>query len=484
LKNSRTVLLIFAVVLTIAIGAESMACTSFKLETDQGLYFVHSLNQGSIPGLPGLIFINQRQTWKQGYSWETLITVNNNSGPDLVWKSTFGSVTFNPFGKELPDGGINEAGLYIWEMGFDTEYSADESKPTLFQAQWMQYVLDNFSTIEEVIANAGQLNLDGWGWHYFIADKSGATAIIDFVGGKPIIYSGENMPIPLCCNSVYPEAIHWLKQHQGFGGELKIEKVHQEIPRFIYGAKLLQEHDTQDPVDYSFYVLDEMSENVRWSVVFDVAGMKVYYKTNLNQDIRHFSFSPADFGKPEGPLILDIEDPGTGNLRQQFTPYNRETDRQLLTSVFGLVCETEPAFRKVLLEDQGVKLETLVENIMNKLRLADPITTYDLRGAWTGKVIYPAGDEWIELATSLVLTKQDDQLFGKMNDDELIKNLPLTNIINHGGLFQFTIKHPDTGDILDYQMYSTGNRLRGTIEICGKTKQGKIDLTRNDHVGK
>jgi len=68
-------------------------------------------------------------------------------------------------------------------MGIDTEYPRDSTDPTLFQCQWMQHVLDNFSTTAEVIANASQMALDGWGWHYFVADASGRTAIIDFVDG-------------------------------------------------------------------------------------------------------------------------------------------------------------------------------------------------------------------------------------------------------------------------------------------------------------
>jgi len=105
-------------ILMVAINSESSAGTSFMLKTDQGLYFVHSLNQGDWESVPGLIFINQRNTWKKGYSWEALLQVNDESTPSLVWKSKFGSVTFNPFGREFPDGGMNEKGLYIWEMSF------------------------------------------------------------------------------------------------------------------------------------------------------------------------------------------------------------------------------------------------------------------------------------------------------------------------------------------------------------------------------
>ena len=69
-----------------AIKTESSACISIVLNTDNGFYFVHGL-QDSYKNLPGLIFINQRDTWKKGCSWETLGTVDDDSVPSLIWNS-------------------------------------------------------------------------------------------------------------------------------------------------------------------------------------------------------------------------------------------------------------------------------------------------------------------------------------------------------------------------------------------------------------
>jgi penicillin V acylase-like amidase (Ntn superfamily) len=481
---AKTSLLGLALFLFISLPFDASACTSFKLETDQGLFFAHSLNQGSVPSIPGLVFINQRNVWKKGYSWATLTTVSDESGPSLVWRSVYGSVTFNPFGPEHPDGGMNEAGLYIWEMGFDTEYPADTNKPTLFQAQWMQYVLDNFGTVDEVMQSAHDVCLDGWGWHYFVADTTGKTAIIDFVDRKVIVYSGDDMPIPLCCNSSYPTAMKWLNQYDGFGGELAITKVHEEIPRFIYGAKLMQEFDTQDPVAYSFYMLDEMSENVRWSVVFDVAKGMVYFKTNLNQNIRSFAVTPADFGRADGPLILDIECPGPGDVRNQFVPYKSDMERGLLTGIYGMLCDFDSYFRKTLLDDQGATLDQLVESIMRKMAPLEPIPNGGIIGEWSGSVTYPTGDSLRELPMTLVLRSDDGRLSGTIDDAELIKNLRMTNIAAQGGLLHFTIKRPDSDDLLLFQLHATVNELNGAIDICGREKNASVRLSRVSITGR
>jgi hypothetical protein len=176
MKNLKTTLSGCILLLMMVLTLKSSACTSLILKTKDGLYFVHSLNQGDWKSVPGLIFVNQRDAWKKGYSWEALLKVNDESAPSLVWKSKYGSVTFNPLGKEFPDGGMNEKGLYIWEMSFaETKFPDDPNKPKLFMMQWMQYQLDNFSTIGEVMKNAGQMSLDGWEWHFFVADRSGTV---------------------------------------------------------------------------------------------------------------------------------------------------------------------------------------------------------------------------------------------------------------------------------------------------------------------
>lgn len=438
------------------------------LKTADGLFFVHSLNQGSWESVPGFICINQRDTWKKGYSFEALLQPADESDPSLIWKSKFGSVTFNPFGMEFPDGGMNEAGLFIWEMSFDAEYSTDETKPTLFQMQWMQYQLDKFSTVDEVIESADRINLDGWGWHYFVADKSGKTAIIDYLNGKPEVYSGDDMPVPICCNSAYSVAMEFLKQHKNFGGDLEIEKNYEEIPRFIYGAKLMQEYASQDPIKYSFYMLDEMSKNVRWSVVFDVNNMTAYFNTNLNKEIRHFSFSSDDFEVEDGPLTLDIECPGPENVRTEFAAYDREKDKPLMKGLLKYFV------------DESTDFDLLTESIMDKVQFPDNSFDFDIQGDWIGTVKHPSSDGWTELPMTLVLRRENGVLSGTVNDGEVVKELPISNALSKGGLLYFTVKDPDTEDVYYYQLYVSTNGIRGAVETWDweNRKKAPVNLQR------
>src|SRR5687767_4966638 len=96
-KASLFICLLFITVLT------ANPCTTFILRTaDNGIYFGRTLDW--VCNL-GLVIVNQRGVAKQSMVPET-------STP-AQWVSTYGSITFNQFGKEFPFGGVNEKGLVV-----------------------------------------------------------------------------------------------------------------------------------------------------------------------------------------------------------------------------------------------------------------------------------------------------------------------------------------------------------------------------------
>ncbi|HOP05676.1 MAG TPA: hypothetical protein PLF13_00150 [candidate division Zixibacteria bacterium] len=455
-----------AILTIILLTCSAFPCTSFRLTTDNSLYYVHSLNQGNSASVPGLVFVNPRGEVKQGFAWSDLTRVNETPTVSLIWRSQYGSITFSPFGKELPDGGMNEAGLFVWEMSFDTEYPGDSLCPTLFQTQWMQYLLDNYHSVTEVITHIDHINLDGWGWHYFLADRSGATAIVDFIAGSPVIYTGAEMPVPLCCNSIYPEALEWLRQYEGFGGDLEIHQVHEEIPRFIYGAKLLADYDKQDPVEYSFHVLDEMSSNVRWSVVFDVVRSTVYFRTNVSPEIRFFSFGPEDFAPGSDLLILDVNDPEQGDVRASLIPFRSERNDSLLADIFGLLCDMDDGFRKYLIEDQNTDLSTLAHVIDTRMENISS-EALEIAGRWTGTIT--TAEKADSISVDLTLDSERNILTGIITIGA--DRSELSNLRFQGGFLTFTVAATDPALVSRYQLHLSGEGL------CGRRSEISSDST-------
>ena len=193
--------------LVAASGPQVQACSTFLIRHDGTLLVGHNLDEPGIEVWPGMVVVNKRGIPKQARTWRD---VGSNTIPAgrMRWVSKYGSITTNGFGRELPDGGMNEAGLVVCEMTLaETQFVEDDSLPQMFMMQWVQYLLDTCGSVEEVIRSAKSISLDGWNWHFFVADAKGEAAVIEFIEAKPVIFTGESMPVLVLCNTRYAEGI-------------------------------------------------------------------------------------------------------------------------------------------------------------------------------------------------------------------------------------------------------------------------------------
>jgi len=326
-------------------------CSTFMLKGEGCHLYGHNLDSGS--PVPGLVVINKRNITKESRTWKELSTGKKDDSISFQWTSKFGSVTFNPFGREFPDGGMNEAGLIVQEMSLsDTEFPDGEGKRKMFMMLWMQYVLDSFETVEQVIQSASEIVLDGWGWHFFTADKHGGHASIEFIDGRVVVNSGQEMPFPLLCNSIYSKELEGLKTYQGFGGTKPIDVEESGIPRFVRGVYLLKHYtpsQTQSPVDYGFRILENiaLSDN-KWKYVFDWSNRKVYYRTANNQKVRSLSFLELDFNGESPSRMVDIDVGKGGSVIDQLKEYSKEINEDFVMNAIKTLEINVPMFQNLL----------------------------------------------------------------------------------------------------------------------------------------
>jgi len=97
------------------------ACSTFMLSKGSHLIFGHNLNENGID-VPGMVFVNKRGVFKTGRTWSEIINEDRSDPSAFTWISRYGSVTFSVFGRDFPDGGVNESGLYIWEINEDADF--------------------------------------------------------------------------------------------------------------------------------------------------------------------------------------------------------------------------------------------------------------------------------------------------------------------------------------------------------------------------
>jgi len=302
------------------------ACSTFMLNKGPHLVFGHNLNENGID-VPGMVFVNKRGVFKKGRTWSEIINKNRLNPSAFTWISRYGSVTFNAFGRDLPDGGMNESGLYIWEMNEDADFPKDKNLPKLNQMTWMQYNLDMHTVIDEVIESANGIEIDGWTWHFFVADSRGKSASITFINGEVVVHRNERMPVTALFNEPYDRELELLRYFEGFGGSYPVDLDHMNTPRFAKAAVMLRDFDPdEDPVEYGFLVLENLTvaETPKWSVLTDAQSRVVYFKTRLNSEVKWFSMGDLDFSSLSPAQILDIDISSGGDVGALFHPYNDE----------------------------------------------------------------------------------------------------------------------------------------------------------------
>jgi penicillin V acylase-like amidase (Ntn superfamily) len=290
---------------------------------------------------------NGQMVFGKNYDWSTGTgTINTNlrglaksslpidSGPILRWTSKFGSITFNQYGKEFPNGGMNEKGLVVELMWLsESEYPAKDDRPGLSVLQWIQYQLDNHSSVREVIASDKIVRIISTNTpqHYLIADSKGDVATVEFLNGKMVVNRGANLPNAVLANSTYTASQQAYNSRRGGNNS---------FDRFSNACTMVQSYkktNVNKPiVDYSFDILNKVSAGMgtKWSIVYDITNKKVYFKTNENRAVRSFAVASFDYSCSSKPLAYNIRQSEIGEITKNFRLYSGSNNKAMVKQAF------------------------------------------------------------------------------------------------------------------------------------------------------
>jgi len=308
----------------------SMGCTTFFLQKNGQMVFGRNYDWVTATG-----FVN---TNLRGLAKTSLPL---DKGNILSWTSKYGSITFNQYGKEFPNGGMNEQGLVVELMWLsDARYPTPDNRPALSVLQWIQYQLDNCQTVEEVTSTDKILRIADTGTpqHYLVADSKGKVATIEFLNGKMVVHTGNNLPYPVLANSTYESSLQMLKtnslKNEGPGFQAN------SGDRFSTACAMVQQYtkkDTKKPIiDYSFDILDKVSQGsfTKWSIVYDITNKRVYFKTHDYGKLKTFDLASFNFLCTSKPLAFNMNQNTAGNINKLFSSYSNEVNSKALKQAF------------------------------------------------------------------------------------------------------------------------------------------------------
>ncbi|MBD3335166.1 MAG: linear amide C-N hydrolase [Candidatus Eisenbacteria bacterium] len=228
----------------------------------------------------------------------------------------YGSLTVNQFGADLPLGGLNEVGLIVEELSYaPTAHPGADGRPAVNEFSWIQLQLDRYATVEEVVAALDEVAIVriSFGLHYFVADRTGDAAVVEFLDGRTVIYRGGELPVPVLANDTYERSLGYLRRHAGFGGERRETDGPESPERFVRAARDVAAFGSGtvdgDPVAAAFAILDNVrQEDTQWSLVYDARRTAVYLRARGQEGTRRIACNELDLragGMRRGMAITD-----------------------------------------------------------------------------------------------------------------------------------------------------------------------------------
>jgi choloylglycine hydrolase len=328
-----------------------IACSAFYLSDSINLVAAKNYDYGFGSGL---IIVNKHGVRK---------TALNDDNP-ASWISRYGSITFNQYGREMPNGGMNEAGLVVEVLWLrNTRYPSVDHRYSINTLQWIQYQLDNHNSVDQVIASDTLLRISDIGSvqvHYFVCDNSGQTAIIEFLDGRMVCHTGTNLPVKAITNNTYDDSYKYLKRYQGYGGDLKISERdttfevfsrEASLDRFLHLADCIDNYSAsanESIIDYAFQTLRlvKSGDRTMWSIVYDIKSKTIYYYSNISLQHKTIEFSAFDFACGTPVLVIDINHPGEGDIESKFVPYTESMNYDIIKNAF-----TNTSFLQAISDD-------------------------------------------------------------------------------------------------------------------------------------
>lgn len=322
--------------LVLTISMPLSACSLFSMTRENEAVCGGNLDLQA--PFPGYVIVNPRGLTKSVIPWKGSWPTwpNYRDGNGQFWVSRYGSITFTCYGRNFIEGGMNEAGLVVDQASLWAVYPPEDTRPGISCPQWMQYQLDNYATVAEVIEHLNDLRPDGEGWHYLIADSTGACAVIEYLYGMPSVYRDETAPVCALTNTAYEQALSHIPMDIAFDGKADIASTGDSYGRFVRMAALLRDYDPQKDgaaYSYAFYILDAVScEETLRSVVYDIGRKRMLWKTPGNLQVRWLDFEDLAFTTPA--RYVDIE-AGSGNVDSLLADLSVDANRTLVEEVLS-----------------------------------------------------------------------------------------------------------------------------------------------------
>ena len=266
----------------------------------------------------------------------------------LEWTSKYGSIVASAYDICSTDG-MNEKGLVtnlLWLA--ESEYPQwDGKKPGLSIAAWVQYILDNFATVDEAVSYVekgtfevvSDMMPDGTRMatlHLSISDADGDNAIFEYIGGELKIHHDKSYQV-MTNSPVFDQQLALNDYWKNIGGTTFLPGTNRAADRFVrasfYINAIPKVADTRTAVASVFSVIRNTSvplgittpnepniSSTRWRTVSDQKNKVYFFESTIQPNVFWVNLQDVDFSEKAPVKMLDLVSGKTyaGNTAEQF----------------------------------------------------------------------------------------------------------------------------------------------------------------------
>lgn len=311
-------------------------------------------------GVDGQIITARSMDWKSDMMTNLYVLPkgmqrSGEVGPGSIrWTSKYGSVVATGYDVSTTDG-VNEAGLsanLLWLVESEYPSIGTDSKPGLTIAAWAQYVLDNFATVEEAVADLekepftivsdnvpGETRLTTL--HLSMSDASGDSAIVEYIGGRQVIHHGRQYQV-MTNSPIFDQQLALNAYWKQIGGTVMLPGTNRAADRFarasFYVNAIPKFEDTNRAVASVFSVIRNVSvpfglntpeepniSSTRWRTVFDHKRKLYFFESALTPNTFWVDLKAIDFSAETGKVMRmdlgeDQDHTYSGDATKMFKP--------------------------------------------------------------------------------------------------------------------------------------------------------------------
>ncbi len=266
----------------------------------------------------------------------------------MTWTSKYGSVVAAAYDICSTDG-MNEAGLVanlLW-LAESSYPQWDGTKPALSIAVWVQYMLDNFATVDEAVRQVERGTFDVVSdmmpdgtrlatLHLSLSDSTGDNAVFEYVDGKLQIHHDRSYQV-MTNSPVFEKQLALDDYWKAIGGLTFLPGTNRAADRFVrasfYVNALPRTDDTRSALAGVFSVIRNTSvplgistpdepniSSTRWRTVADQKNKVYYFESTLYPNVFWVNFKNVDFAKGASVKKLDLQGGKTygGDITAEF----------------------------------------------------------------------------------------------------------------------------------------------------------------------